>query len=376
MKKSGTDRQRLFPGALKYFGALVIILLITLIRGNAVHAGDPVLIAHRGYCAKAPENTTAAFRNAGKAGFKWIETDIYESSDGEFFIMHDPTVNRTTNGKGKIRSMKSGQLKKLRIDRGKGNPDKVVYRIPTLMQALAVCDVYKMTPVLHVREISNYSRFNTYCRQFSFYRNIIYMIDDPKTGKMIRKVNPKALIMAINYKEEDVAATVRKYKAAGALHFLNTHLSHLTQAQINTVRSRYVRSCGWFINNLETALVIYNKGCRLMVTDWITPAVWKKYFAAHTAPKVSVGALSSGAAKQLTVKWSGKSGAGGYEVSCAPDSNFFEASAVYVKKNSTKVTMKVKSGGRKYYVRIRSYRKAGNGYYFSDWSAARTIYVR
>ena len=58
--------------------------------------------AHRGWCAKYPENTMEAFRAAVELGVDQIELDVRVTRDGELVIIHDATVDRTTNGTGKV----------------------------------------------------------------------------------------------------------------------------------------------------------------------------------------------------------------------------------------------------------------------------------
>ena len=53
--------------------------------------------AHRGFCGKYPENTMLAFRKAVEAGVDGIELDVQLTKDGHVVIIHDETVNRTTN---------------------------------------------------------------------------------------------------------------------------------------------------------------------------------------------------------------------------------------------------------------------------------------
>ena len=58
--------------------------------------------AHRGWCSDYPENTMAAFRAAAELGVDQIETDVRITLDGELVLIHDATVDRTTNGTGKV----------------------------------------------------------------------------------------------------------------------------------------------------------------------------------------------------------------------------------------------------------------------------------
>ena len=63
---------------------------------------DSPLIAHRGASALAPENTIAAIELAAKIGAKWIETDVRLTADHGLVMIHDPTLERTSNGQGSV----------------------------------------------------------------------------------------------------------------------------------------------------------------------------------------------------------------------------------------------------------------------------------
>ena len=67
------------------------------------------IIAHRGASGQAPENTLAAIRKAMAIGVDMIEIDVRQTRDGAIVLMHDRTLNRTTNGKGE-RSRRSLEL--------------------------------------------------------------------------------------------------------------------------------------------------------------------------------------------------------------------------------------------------------------------------
>ncbi|MET7755721.1 glycerophosphodiester phosphodiesterase family protein [Streptomyces sp. NPDC005389] len=77
-------------------------------------AGTPVtVIAHRGASSAAPENTLIAGEVARRGGAVWIENDVQPSEDGVPYVLHDATVDRTTDGTGPIRSLTSGELDSL-----------------------------------------------------------------------------------------------------------------------------------------------------------------------------------------------------------------------------------------------------------------------
>ncbi len=97
-----------------------------------------VVIAHRGDHTKVPENTLPAITNAIKSGADYVEIDLRTSKDGELVIHHDATVDRMTNGNGKLKDLTFAELRTLKVfDKSKGG--KKTYTIPSFEEALAIC---------------------------------------------------------------------------------------------------------------------------------------------------------------------------------------------------------------------------------------------
>ena len=93
-----------------------------------------LVVAHRGDWRNAPENSLQAYRNCIDMGVDMIEIDIHKTQDNQFIVMHDATVDRTTNGKGKIADMTLVDIKKLYLKSGHGI--KTRHRVPTLEEVL------------------------------------------------------------------------------------------------------------------------------------------------------------------------------------------------------------------------------------------------
>ena len=89
--------------------------------------------AHRGWSAKYPENTMAAFRAAAELGVDQIETDIRITADGELVLIHDATVDRTTNGTGLVREKTLAELRALDAGSWKGE-EYAGLQIPTFKE--------------------------------------------------------------------------------------------------------------------------------------------------------------------------------------------------------------------------------------------------
>jgi glycerophosphoryl diester phosphodiesterase len=88
---------------------------------------------HRGAAAVEPENTLRGFKYALSLGVERAETDVHLSKDQQIIVMHDATVDRTTNGTGKIAEMTLAELKKL--DAGHGE------RVPALQEVIDLFQV-------------------------------------------------------------------------------------------------------------------------------------------------------------------------------------------------------------------------------------------
>ena len=105
---------------------------------------------HKGYSAQYPENSLASFKNN-----KWdyAENDIWFTKDNQWVVMHDPTIDRMTNGTGKIQEMTLDQIRQYKIDKGT-NLDKCAAEdlvIPTFKEYLEACKSSNSIPVIHIK---------------------------------------------------------------------------------------------------------------------------------------------------------------------------------------------------------------------------------
>ncbi|MET8027331.1 glycerophosphodiester phosphodiesterase [Streptomyces avermitilis] len=78
------------------------------------HPG-PIAFAHRGGAADGLENTTVQFRRAVAAGYRYIETDVHTTSDGKLVAFHDPTLDRVTDGAGRIADLPWADVRHARV---------------------------------------------------------------------------------------------------------------------------------------------------------------------------------------------------------------------------------------------------------------------
>ena len=99
----------------------------------------PLVIAHRGDSAHRPENTLASFAGALEVGATVVELDVQLTTDGHVIVLHDPTLDRTTTGRGDVRGLTLAEVRAVSA----GYPERfgTAYageRVPTLAEALGL----------------------------------------------------------------------------------------------------------------------------------------------------------------------------------------------------------------------------------------------
>lgn len=162
--------------------------------------GTGQVIAHRGSRILWPENTMVAFGGSLEAGADHLETDLHLTADGRLVCFHDPTVDRTTDGRGPVGSHTLAELRRLdagyrhRLDgrfpfRGKG------LRIPTLGEVLATFPEVGL--VVDVKEDGLEEPLcELLARMDAWHRVIVGGFSDLRLLKMRRMSEGRALISA------------------------------------------------------------------------------------------------------------------------------------------------------------------------------------
>lgn len=113
-------------------------------RGRQVNS-----VNHRGYY-EAPENTLSAYRLSAEKGFKMVETDVSFTKDGVAILLHDDTVDRTTNGTGKISELTFEEVSKL--DFGSWKSDKYIGEpVPLYSDFINLCKELNLYPYIEIK---------------------------------------------------------------------------------------------------------------------------------------------------------------------------------------------------------------------------------
>lgn len=171
-------------------GTLVVLLALYLVLAaiaspRPAHAYDrllpqagPAVLAHAGGALLWPDNTLAAFDGAARLGADVLELDVHETSDGEFVVIHDDTVDRTTDGAGPVSAMSMRELRSLDAGfrwtaegpRADGSEDAFAYRgqgvsLPTLGEVLAAFDDVAVNVEIKQADVDVARRLCVYLRE-------------------------------------------------------------------------------------------------------------------------------------------------------------------------------------------------------------------
>ena len=107
-------------------------------------------VAHRGYSTDAPENTLAAYRLAKEKGFDMAECDVTFTKDGVGVLLHDDTINRTSNGSGKISELTLEEARQYDFGSWKSS-EYAGEQIPTFEEFIKLCKYLAIHPYIEIK---------------------------------------------------------------------------------------------------------------------------------------------------------------------------------------------------------------------------------
>jgi glycerophosphoryl diester phosphodiesterase len=231
--------------------------------------GAPLLrVGHRGAKGHAPENTMISFMMGADMGVNAIETDVHLSKDGEVVLIHDHTVDRTTNGHGLVKDMTLAELKKL--DAGSWfDPRFAGERIPTLTELLAwakdrvgVAIEIKNGPLYYPGIAEKTIRL---LRQHGMERQVILISFDHFVLREAKQIAPEiaAGILYVGGLVDAVAAA--RAAMADALH---PNWAFVTPDLVRTVHEAGLAISPWNPNDLPTLRMLSQMGVDSVGTDY------------------------------------------------------------------------------------------------------------
>lgn len=239
---------------------------LTIFERPYMMASRKKLIRHMGYTANYPENTIPAYEAAGKLEAWAIESDVQQTADGYFIMMHDNTVDRTTNGTGNINEMTLAEIRALHI---KNHPN---LQVPTLEEYLTICKMYGCLPYIELKAtIRNYQGIINTIKAFGLYYDCI-LIGSRYAVSDLRAIDEYIPFMAIcqaaffpDYNTE--IAYMKQFKNCG----LNLDISGtITKAMIEECHNNNMPVVAFTVDNIATARNLLFLGVDGITTNTIT----------------------------------------------------------------------------------------------------------
>lgn len=243
-------------------------------------AGRVLVEAHRGDSTHAPENTIASINSAiGKADL--TEWDVQVTSDGEFVLMHDSTVDRTTDGTGTVSSFTLAEIKTL--DAGSWfSPAFTGEQVPTMAEAIDAALAGGLTPLMERKAGGTAADYNnafvnmglspTAFRLISFDWSFIEGLDALDSDYNLGALGSGAITQA----------TIDNTKALGS-DFLDWEHSTITQAVVDLVHANGMELHAWTVDSPTRMQQLIGMGVDGITTNDPSTALQLAILAARTA---------------------------------------------------------------------------------------------
>jgi glycerophosphoryl diester phosphodiesterase len=231
---------------------------------------QPVIFAHRGASAHAPENTLAAFELALAQHADAIELDAKLSADGRVVVIHDPTVDRTTDGHGRVNDLSFTELRSL--DAGSFFSEK--YRGEKIPSLDEVFEVVGRRTFINV-ELTNYYSprdrlVETVCllvKKFGLQKRVLFSSFFPSNLSKARAYLPEVPrgLLAFN---GWLGAWARSFGFDfGRYQALHPHLNDVTSQQVQRVHRLQRRIHVWTVDAAEDMRRLFQWGVDGIFTD-------------------------------------------------------------------------------------------------------------
>jgi glycerophosphoryl diester phosphodiesterase len=235
----------------------------------------PLFAAHRGGAALWPENSLDAFRNALALGADFLELDVHLSRDGEVMVIHDATLDRTTDGSGPVRERTAAELRALHLkDRG-GAP--TAEPVPTLDEVVALAAAGQRQMLLEIKTDDRKRRYPgieekvmAVLDRHRFTSFAIVMAFERETWRRVREIRPDARAGALYSARALPAAAIEP--ELQALRQAGIGFVGLEQRLVTADVARQARLAGltlgvWTVNERDAIERFIGQGVGVVITD-------------------------------------------------------------------------------------------------------------
>ncbi len=204
------------------------------------------VVAHRGDSLRAPENTIPAYEYAIQEGADFIEIDIRKTSDGEIIVMHDASVDRTTNGHGNVSELSLNYIKSL--DAGSWYSEKFKgVKIPTFEEVLQLAK-NRVGVFIELKQEGLEEDVVSLLKKYDMIKDVVVLSSLWSALKSIKMIEPHITTMCdfpkVTYEE---LYRVQEYFP----NIISIHKRNLDKEFIRYVHRRGILVNSWPVNTFE-----------------------------------------------------------------------------------------------------------------------------
>jgi glycerophosphoryl diester phosphodiesterase len=228
-------------------------------------------IAHRGASGHAPENTLAAFRLAVEMGAKFIETDLQLTRDAKIVAMHDATVDRTTNGRGRVSKMSLVELRGIDAGIKFLSVDGESYKgehVPTLDEILDFARAAGVTFYLELKETQGWGFEQSLVgalRRADAMNGVVVISFDTEKLATIKRIEPELTTGFLC--EKPTTQLIEKAAVLGAKQFL-PRADRISPEIIAAAHRANLPVVVWTVNEIEDMHAVVALGVDGIISDY------------------------------------------------------------------------------------------------------------
>ena len=245
---------------------------------DSLKTKEVMIIGHRGAAGLAPENTLSAMEAGIQSHADMLELDVRQSKDSVLVIMHDATVNRTTNGRGKVKDLTYAELLKLSAGE-KFSKKYSEEKIPNLDEILRLIDGRCQLMIEIKRGDSFYPEIlertiktikshhaESWCIINSFHSDILAQSKKicPEI-KICKTIIGKIPWLPIYFDKGPRIASLRRYQSYDMLNYM---YKFGNKKFIQSMQSMNVKVFAWTVNKAELFEKLKNKGVDGIITNY------------------------------------------------------------------------------------------------------------
>lgn len=228
------------------------------------------LVAHRGYRAVAPENTTAAFEEAGKAGFWGAECDIYRTADGVWIVSHDTHTYRMMDQSAWVEKKTYDELMEMTVDNGSNIEDYPDLKFCSLEEYLQICRDYNMVAVIELKGKKNTEHYDEIIDLVEQYGvESVYISFHFENLEKIRELTDSQVYYLVQKIEDEDIELAKTLENCG-IDFNGEKEANFENGMIQKCMDNGLAVGAWTIDDTELLDKLVDNGVTLITTDNIT----------------------------------------------------------------------------------------------------------